>query len=156
MKITIELDNAFSGWMSDDCGGSGIELNASSAEEMAEQVKSYVMDYLIDLKDEEDIDLEEEVYQIVEKHGKEDGNEIILNVEDLNLAWSYWDDDEEECTDENVLGTDSIDALIIDEDGELLVLTNGKERNCFANICYEDDLGMNEGQYIYNELKNYY
>lgn len=47
-KITLELyrnDNGFGIWLSDDCGGSGIEVTGNTPEDAANKIKPYIADY---------------------------------------------------------------------------------------------------------------
>jgi len=56
MRIEIEIyksGNGYGAWISDNCGGSGIEVNGESAEEVADNMKPYIMDYVFGL-DEDD------------------------------------------------------------------------------------------------------
>jgi hypothetical protein len=59
MRIEIEFyktGNGYGAWISDNCGGSGIEVNGASAEEVADNMKLYIMDYVsyLDKDDSED------------------------------------------------------------------------------------------------------
>lgn len=59
MRIEIEFyktGNGYGAWISDNCGGSGIEVNGASAEEVADNMKPYIMDYVsyLDKDDSED------------------------------------------------------------------------------------------------------
>ena len=54
MKIEIELykeGDAFMAYISDDMGGSGIEASGSTEDELAENIKEYVSDYIYDMED---------------------------------------------------------------------------------------------------------
>ena len=47
-KITLELyksDNGFGIWLSDDCGGSGIEVTGNTPEDAANKIKPYIVEY---------------------------------------------------------------------------------------------------------------
>ena len=56
MRIEIEFyktENGYGAWISDNCGGSGIEVNGASAEKVADNMKPYIMAYVVSL-DEDD------------------------------------------------------------------------------------------------------
>jgi len=64
MRIEIEFyktGNGYGAWISDNCGGSGIEVNGASAEEVAENMKPYIEDYVFGLDDDGSEDDSDEV-----------------------------------------------------------------------------------------------
>lgn len=57
MILTIELykdDYGYNAYISDNCGGSGIEADGSTPEELSENIKGYVYDYCARLDDDDD------------------------------------------------------------------------------------------------------
>lgn len=56
MNIQIELyktEGGYGAWISDNCGGSGIEVNGASAQELANNMSGYIEDYVIGLDENE-------------------------------------------------------------------------------------------------------
>lgn len=91
-------------------------------------------------------------------HNSTDKGSISLC--DLGLAWSYWDDNENECTDDNVAYTREIVSLSIETDcnGAEMIMVQFDDENeeCWGNVDYVDDMGNNLGEYIYDEVISYY
>ena len=57
MRLDIEIyktENGYGAWISDNCGGSGIEAEGSTPEELGENVSSYIADYAASLDEEEE------------------------------------------------------------------------------------------------------
>ena len=54
MILTVEIYKEGTGlgaWISDDQGGSGIEVNGSDAAELSEQLNDYISDYCYEFED---------------------------------------------------------------------------------------------------------
>ena len=55
MKLEIELyknESGYGAWISDYCGGSGIEVNGATPEELSENMRPYIADYAYQLDEE--------------------------------------------------------------------------------------------------------
>lgn len=103
------------------------------------------------MKRNESAEREQELIEIINENGQ-DGR---LDIEDLNLAWSYWDDNETNCTDDNVAYTVNILSLSLETDcnGATMVMVEfDNETKCWGNVDFEDDMGNNLGEYIYDEV----
>lgn len=56
MTLDIEIyksENGYMAWIGDDCGGSGIEVEGNTPEELGENMSAYIAVYAYSLDDEE-------------------------------------------------------------------------------------------------------
>ena len=75
---------------------------------------------------------------------EENSDNNKLDISDLNLAWSFWDDNETEHNDDNVAYTLNIESISIEIDcngAEMLVVTfDDGCAQCWGNVdCIDDD-----------------
>lgn len=91
---------------------------------------------------------------------KENSDNNKLDISDLNLAWSFWDDNETEHNDDNVAYTLNIESISIEIDcngAEMVMVTfDDDSTQCWGNVDCIDDDGNNMGEYIYSEVFYYY
>lgn len=72
-----------------------------------------------------------------------------IDVSDMGLAWTWYDDDGEDC------GTSKVESLSVGEDcnGVQVVFVEFDDRTeVLDNLDYQDVLGYNFVEYLYNEL----
>lgn len=90
--------------------------------------------------------MEQELIEIV----RENGEDCVLDLEDLDMKWAS------ECDDE--LYTEDITSIEVEttwDGGEFLLVHMDGGDEPFSD-CDRDDLGHNLADYIYNEIKAYY
>ena len=104
--------------------------------------------------------MEQELIDIVIQYGEREGSKVTLDVEDINMRWSYWDDNEKSHEDWNVAYTRHIEKLVVDEDCNgchyLSIIYDDDERETFTSVNYEDEDGNNMAGYIHEEVCYYY
>lgn len=72
-----------------------------------------------------------------------------IDVSDMGLAWTWYDDDGEDC------GTSQVESLSVGEDcnGVQVVFVEFDDRTeVLDNLDYQDVLGYNFVEYLYDEL----
>jgi hypothetical protein len=72
-----------------------------------------------------------------------------MDVSDMGLAWTWYDDDGEDC------GTSQVESLSVGEDcnGVQVVFVEFNDRTeVLDNLDYQDVLGYNFVEYLYDEL----
>lgn len=82
--------------------------------------------------------------------GKDKSGTLELSDIDMNLSWTWFDDDAENC------GTSKIESISVGTsvDGETLIFVefDNRETATLDNLNYEDVLGNNFAQWLYYEL----
>ena len=82
--------------------------------------------------------------------GKDKSGTLELSDIDMELSWTWFDDDAENC------GTSKIESISVGTsvDGETLIFVefDNRETTNLENLNYEDVLGNNFAQWLYYEL----
>lgn len=82
--------------------------------------------------------------------GKDKSGTLELSDIDMELSWTWFDDDAENC------GTSKIESISVGTsvDGETLIFVefDNRETATLDNLNYEDVLGNNFAQWLYYEL----
>ena len=122
MGITIEIDIEFNEgkfdlWLSDNCGGSGISVRGNSVEDVANDLTSYIKDYLI--KSQYNTPFEWE--NLKRKIDYLSGNKITFEKEGITL---------DNCDDKNI--------VLYSVDSNLYAETN-KGKQYLPNIIEDEE-----------------
>lgn len=96
------------------------------------------------------------LHDLIIEHGTyyHNTNRHELDVEDLNLSWTFWDDDINVRTDDNG-DIRYVSAIAINERGSVVVVWDDDFEEVFVSLDYDDEDGNNCAEYIREEIMNW-